>query len=242
MGGSALPALVNLLTEEIVLKLLNENKAAGIELNDKRHPIKQFEKWKHQEGLRGVAGSKTVPLIGAVVVRINMLEVGKQDGPEVVCRFKICAAGTTDWVGWILGARAIDCPAYGGLGFVPGDGAHHMTTLGILMERTERPGAAKPDQCYAIRLGSLDSEDEEEDYVAQVGATMSTRCSVPIGYPVLYEGDPITLQKGEGAWVPVVVPDIAKSGGSGALCVCFPVLTVRWMQFLELGTLASNKV
>ena len=157
-GGSG----VNSTTEEIVLEILNENKAASIEMNDKRHPFKQFSRWKHQEGLRGVAGCKTVPLIGAVVVRINLLELGKQDGPEVVCRFKICAAGTTDRVGWSLGARAIDCPAYGGLGSVPGDGAHHMTTLSILMERTERAGAAKPDQCYAIRLGSLDSEDEEE--------------------------------------------------------------------------------
>ena len=50
---------------------------------------------------------------------------------------------------------------------------------------------------------------------------MTTGYSGPVGFPILYEGDPITLQKGEGAWVPVIVPDIAKSGGSGALCV-FP--------------------
>ena len=55
-GGSA----VNSTTEELVLKLLNENEAAGIKLNDKRHPIKQLERWKHREGLRGVAGAVSV--------------------------------------------------------------------------------------------------------------------------------------------------------------------------------------
>ena len=124
-GGSG----VNSTTEELVLKVLNENAAAGTPLSDKRHPFKQFERWKHTEGLRGVAGAKTVPLIGAVVVRVNMIELGKQDGPEVLCRFKICGAGSTDWVGWILGARAIDCPANGGLGFVPQEGAHHISSL-----------------------------------------------------------------------------------------------------------------
>ncbi len=103
-GGSG----VNSTTEEIILQLLNENEAAGISLSDKRHPIKKLENWNHSEALRGVAGGVNVPLLGAAVVAVHLLEIGKQDGPEVLVRFKICKKASTDWVGWILGARAID--------------------------------------------------------------------------------------------------------------------------------------
>jgi len=157
-GGSG----VNSTTEELVLQIINENREAGIGFTDKRHPIKQLEKWKHTEGLRGVAGSKTVPLLGAVVVRLNMIELGKDDGPEVLARFKICEAKSTDWVGWILGARAIDCPGNGGLGFIPLEYSHSFTALGIQMARTERVPSEKPDSCYAIRSSVLDSDSESE--------------------------------------------------------------------------------
>ena len=123
---------MNSTTEELVLKILNECEAAGMKLSDPKHPVKLLERWEHKEGLRGVAGSKTVPLIGAVVVAVNMIELGKSDGPEIKVRFKICAAGSTDWVGWILGARAIDCPARGGLGFLPLENAHSWTALGVM--------------------------------------------------------------------------------------------------------------
>ena len=53
-------------------------------------------------GGRGVAGGAKVPLVGSVVIGVNLIEVGKDDGPQVNIRFKICKSGTTDWVGWIL--------------------------------------------------------------------------------------------------------------------------------------------
>ena len=34
---------------KLVVKLLNEKKAAGIFMGDKRHPIKQLERWRHEE-------------------------------------------------------------------------------------------------------------------------------------------------------------------------------------------------
>ena len=116
-------------------------------MSDKRHPIKALEKWKHEEALRGVAGGANVPLLGAAVVAVNLIEIGKQDGPEVLIRFKICKAGSTDWVGWIMGARCIDAPARGGLGFIPLEHSHSFTALGIQTERTERQGTPKPDRC-----------------------------------------------------------------------------------------------
>ena len=85
-GGSG----VNSTTEELVVQLLNENRKAGIALNDKRHPIKQLERWEHREALRGVAGGANVKLVGAVVVAVKMIEIGRNDGPVVDIRFKIC--------------------------------------------------------------------------------------------------------------------------------------------------------
>lgn len=104
-GGSG----VNSTTEEVGLKILNENEAAGIHLSDKRHPSKQLERWDHSESFRGVFGGVSVPMLGSVVVAVNMLELRKHTGPEVRTRFKVCAGGSTNWVGWALGARAIDC-------------------------------------------------------------------------------------------------------------------------------------
>ena len=201
-GGSG----VNSTTEELVLQILNEQERAGIPLNDPRHPIKKLEKWKHNEAIRGVAGSKKFRLVGAVVVAMKMIELGKDDGPEILVRFKICEKGSTDWVGWILGARAIDCAENGGLGFVPLAHAHSFSTLGILMKRTERPGGPKPDKCYPIRLSVLDSDDESTDgevgATAECGGTKRTKDeddSEGAKCSLLYEGDPITLDEHAGA-------------------------------------------
>ena len=105
------------LTEELVVRILNENNKTGIRLSDPRHPIKKLEKWKHAEALSGVAGGAKVQLLGSVVMNVRMTELGKNTGPEVLIRFEICKSGTTDWVGFIIGARCIDCPARNGLGF-----------------------------------------------------------------------------------------------------------------------------
>ena len=69
---------VNTVPEDTIVAILNEQEALGISLNDKRHLIKQFERRKIKEELRGVAGGKTVTLIGGVVQELKMLEVGSQ--------------------------------------------------------------------------------------------------------------------------------------------------------------------
>ena len=109
---------MNSTTEEVIVRILNEHAAAGVALSNKKHPIKALERWKHEESIRGVAGGANVPLLGAAVVAINLIEISKNDGPEAL-GFKICQAGSTDWVGWIMGARCIDAPSRGGLGFIP---------------------------------------------------------------------------------------------------------------------------
>jgi len=132
-GGSA----VNSVTEEQVVATLNHYRAKNIPLSDKRHPVLQLEKWPEEESVRGVAGGVTVKLVGSVVFRIKMYRKGTNEGPEVRIRFKITQAGSTDWVGMIVGAHAIDHSARGGLGHQPAANGHWMSTLNIMMDRID---------------------------------------------------------------------------------------------------------
>ena len=143
-GGSA----VNSTTEELVLRLLNEKEAAGIKLNEKKHPVKQLKRWNHAEGLREIAGGAAMPLLGSVVVNVSMLASG---------------GGKTDWVGWVVGARALDCCADGGLGFIPLQNTHHFPGPNVWCERAEPPRGSEPDSCSAIKASSLDGAEDTEN-------------------------------------------------------------------------------
>ena len=143
-GGSG----VNSTTEELIVQVFNRAAEEGIPLRDKRHPIIRFEKWEQTEHLRGVAAGKPVRMLDSVVINVTMLELGKSTGPDVWMRFKVCKAGYTDWVGFIIGGRAIDCEARGGLGFHPQDGGHVFAKLGIIMRRIEKPCAPRTENIY----------------------------------------------------------------------------------------------
>ena len=94
--------------------ILNHEKKKGINLGDRRHPIKSLETWPNKESLRGIVGGKSLGIIGGVVLNLTMLKLGEASGPECLVRFKVTEAGGADgWVGFILGARAIDCPERG---------------------------------------------------------------------------------------------------------------------------------
>jgi len=112
------------------------------------------------------------------VVAVNLIEVGKTDGPEVLVRFKICKAGSTDWVGWIMGARCIVSPARGGLGSLPMEDSYSFTALGINTERIERKAGPKPDHCYAVRLSTIDSDSEEGG--AEASGTVTAVGGIPL--------------------------------------------------------------
>ena len=152
-GGSG----VNSATEELVVQILNEQKEKGVRLDDSRHPIVQLEKWQHDEELRGIVGGQSVPLVGSVVLKVGMLELCSSTGPCIEVRFKICAAGSTDWVGFTLGARALDCSERGGLGHIPAAHSHVFSSLGIQMERIDRTRSSRPDSCYIARNVILDT-------------------------------------------------------------------------------------
>ena len=116
----------------------------------------------HAEAVHGIAASSPVPLKGAVVMRVTLLEgFNREDckpSHEILVRAKISAKGRSDWHGLILGGRSLDCQSRGGLGFRPGPTAHMLDTLGIGMPRVEHM-VQRPDRAYVARsvVSSLDS-------------------------------------------------------------------------------------
>ena len=79
----------------------------GIGTEDPRFPVVKLEKWVHPEFVHGIASGAPVPLKGAAVLRVTLLE-GKtpeeaRAGPEIFVRCKIAARGSSDWHGLILG-------------------------------------------------------------------------------------------------------------------------------------------
>ena len=100
----------------------------------------------------GISRGHDVPIIGAAVVRTELLELGKDTAPEILVRGKIFKKGTSDWLGCILGARALDCVERGGLGFRPTAGAHHFERLGIAMGRSEAIGFGDQYRDIAYRM------------------------------------------------------------------------------------------
>ena len=126
--------MVNSVTEVYLVHIINTYRSMNIPMSDQRHPIVQLETWPEKECVRGVAGGKTVPLVGGVVMRLTMPEKGTNKGPNILVRFKITGKGTTDWVGMILGARAIDHVSLGGLGHQSCPNGHWMAASNIMMD------------------------------------------------------------------------------------------------------------
>ena len=111
------------------------NKSKGSKI-----PSSAVGKWPKEEAVTGIARDHAVPILGAVVFRVQMLELGKMTGPDILVRCKIFAKGNSDWLGIILGARALDCVERGGLGFYPTAGAHVFDRLGLASARAENFG------------------------------------------------------------------------------------------------------
>ena len=166
--------------------------------------------------LNGIASGAPVPLKGAAVLRVTLLE-GKtpeeaRAGPEIFVRCKIAARGSSDWHGLILGGRALDCASRMGLGFRPGPEHHILDTLSIRIPRCEDYTRVRKDRAYAFeaRLSSLDGAG----------------CSEPGGTDrelLRYSGaEPLELAPGDGVLVPVEREVQSSADGSLTEAV-FPV-------------------
>ena len=64
----------NHVTEELVAGMLNRAADLGIGPEDRRFPVIRFEKWAYPEYVRGIAAGSPVPLKGAVVLRVTLLQ------------------------------------------------------------------------------------------------------------------------------------------------------------------------
>ena len=194
----------NHVTEELIVSILNKAASLGLNPEDPKFPIIQFEKWVYQEFVHGIASGSPVPLKGAVVLRVRLQEgtdpAKCTDGPEIFLRCKIAAKGTSDWHGLIIGGRALDCEARRGLGFRPGPKAHIFDSLGVQMPRCEDLSAERKDRAYPFEsvISSLDS-----------GLTGSHEPGQPAGRSLLvYDGEEeVFLLPGEGALIPVEAED-----------------------------------
>ena len=151
----------NHVTEELVCGVLNKAKEMGLKPDDPKFPVVQMERWVHAEAVHGIAASSPVPLKGAVVMRVTLLEGFTPEdckpSHEILVRAKISAKGRSDWHGLILGGHSLDCQSRGELGFRPGPTAHMLDTLGIGMPRVEHI-VQRPDRACVARsvISSLD--------------------------------------------------------------------------------------
>ena len=196
--------------------MLNRAAELGIGTDDPRFPVVKLEKWVHPEFVHGIASGAPVPLKGAAVLRVTLLE-GKtpeeaRAGPEIFVHCKIAARGSSDWHGLILGGRALDCASRMGLGFRPGPEHHILDTLTIRIPRCEDYTRVRKDRAYAFeaRLSSLDGAG----------------CFEPGGTDrelLRYSGaEPLELAPGDGVLVPVEREVQASADGSLTEAV-FPV-------------------
>ena len=85
----------NHVTEELVCGMLNKAEEMGLKPDDPRFPVVQMERWVHAEAVHGIAASSPVPLKGAVVMRVTLLEGFTPEdckpSHEILVRAKISA-------------------------------------------------------------------------------------------------------------------------------------------------------
>ena len=147
-------------------------------------------------------------LIGAAVLRVKMLELGKTTGPTILVRCKVFAEGTSDWHGLILGASALE-PAPQGLGHRVTQRAHAFEALGILMPRAEdRDGKDRKDDIYKVGYRKSHAIGLEalpcpfQDVLDPEEIPPEAQASV-----LVYDDpEPVVLAPGEGAWLPALRP------------------------------------
>ena len=88
-------------------------------------------------------------------MKVELVEQGKDKGPEIIVRAKVFENGSSDFIGLILGARSLDYVERDGLGFRPAAGGHVFDKFGIVMARTEHLPASEHYRDEAYRCMSV---------------------------------------------------------------------------------------
>ena len=80
---------VNSTAEEIVVGSINVAHARGMTADHPDFPVAQLERWPEPEFVIGIVKRKEIQILGAVVFRVKMVELGKKTGPThyVRCKF-----------------------------------------------------------------------------------------------------------------------------------------------------------
>ena len=102
-----------------MVSMINKPRQVNVKPDSPEFPIVQSEKWDKREQVTGVKRDAAIQVIGAVVLRVGLLQVTGKAGPSILVRAKVFEKGASEFQGLILGGRALDCEANGGLGFRP---------------------------------------------------------------------------------------------------------------------------
>ena len=220
-------------SEELIAAMITYALNNGVLPNDKRFQIAQLEKWPLQECVQGLAKSSPVDLKGGAVLRVALVDMSGQKSKSILVRVKICAVGTVGFNGLILGGRALDCVERGGLGHVTSRKAHVLSSIGIYLPRKEKTEEFV-DGCYMMR-----------DMVKVMSAFDGASCSsssfcekVKEEELLRYSGPGVSVEPGEGVWVPVERAKGAESSSSSNPFACevvMPVGAAASQNFLEVA-------
>ncbi len=249
-GGSG----INSVTQEMLVGVLNRAWADGVPTDSLLWPVVQLEKWPEADNVMGIAAGTPLRLLGSAVLRVHFSDIdARAPGAEVLVRCRIFPKGSTDWHGLIIGAEARDCKERGGLGHRVTERAHILEGIGVRCPRTERLNSGRTDESYRVQQTAVSfalpvqtfvSPSSDEEGEAQrvhlcarldVSGSGTHRCNaksivLPAISSKLYYcgGEPIVLEPGDGAWIPVKSPNEYN-------CSAGSVMTVQKFKYVDDG-------
>ena len=247
-------AATNVVSEELVVRLVNAAVSQGLTPEHEDWPVFALEEWGSEEEATGVSRDAPLRIIGSVVLRLTLEGV---DGRKVdqLFRFKVFALGCSSWHGFILGGPALEPPPVG-LGYRPSLAGHVFEGLGIVMPRVEehlvegrmnsiffcevpreldtvhnstvhnslRSASESEWPDGGAILCELDESDSDLD--DPVGGSVPVLCGRENLAPVLLDADALELSEGEAAWVPACVAGVMPSTVHGTVPGTVPSLEI----------------
>ena len=150
---------VNTVTEELIVGILNTASRKGIKMSDKNHPIAELENWDEPEKVHGINAKSSSRLLGSAILRVRFKDMSSDRERIKMIRFKIMESNSSSWHGLIIGGRALDCEARGGLGFRPERDHHWLDSLRVRLPRLEDSDVYQEKRVLAFRDSLMDQRE-----------------------------------------------------------------------------------